>query len=212
MARDVAGCLAMMQVLAPHLPSTPIDSLEDLRVAVAWLDDAAPGVRARIEAVAACFGSAEAIDFPLPDDVYPLFRREVAHVHGELFAEHRDQYGANIRSKIERCLRMGDAEVEAAARARERYREQAFDALEGFGLLIVPTIGTVAPARTIAEADLREPVLRFTGPFNMLGWPVLALPCGPAEHGLPASVSLAATWNGDDYLLDVGVALERALS
>jgi len=211
MARDVAGCLAMMQVLDPHLPSTPVDSLEDIRVAVAWLEDAAPGVRARVEAVAARFGSAEMIDFPLPDDVYPLFRREVAEVHGELFSAHPDLYGNNIRSKIERCLQVTDAEVHAAEQARERYRSEALDALEGFDLLVVPTMGTVAPPRTIPEPNLREPVLRFTGPFNMLGWPVLALPCGPAEHGLPASVSLSATWGEDDYLLDVGVTLEEAL-
>lgn len=31
-----------------------------------------------------------------------MFRREVADVHRELFAEHADSYGMNVRMKIER--------------------------------------------------------------------------------------------------------------
>ena len=40
----------------------------------------------------------------------------------------------------------------------------------------------------------REEAIRLTFPFNALGWPVLALPCGSAEHGLPASLSLIASY------------------
>jgi aspartyl-tRNA(Asn)/glutamyl-tRNA(Gln) amidotransferase subunit A len=95
--------------------------------------------------------------------------------------------------------------------ARGQYRVDAFEALKGFDLLLVPTIGTVAPARSLSERELRPSVLRFTEPFNVLGWPALALPCGAAENGLPASITLAAPWNGDDYVLDAAAALEAAL-
>jgi Asp-tRNA(Asn)/Glu-tRNA(Gln) amidotransferase A subunit family amidase len=43
-------------------------------------------------------------------------------------------------------------------------------------------------------------VIRFTYPFNVLGWPALALPCGPAEDGLPASVQVVGR-PGDDALV-----------
>ena len=53
------------------------------------------------------------------------FMREVADVHRELFAEHAAEYGDNVRTKIERCLRTDRrAERGRAERARE-YRERA---------------------------------------------------------------------------------------
>jgi Asp-tRNA(Asn)/Glu-tRNA(Gln) amidotransferase A subunit family amidase len=209
MGRNVTACKQMMKALDPALPSTPI-SLEDVRVAVAWLHDADPGVRARVGAAAERFPRRAEVDFPLmPENIDPAFQREVADVHRQLFADHADLYGANVRWKVERALAVTDEQYQASAEARERYRRQAADALDGFDLLLVPTIGTVAPPRTVAERDLRPTVLRFTEPFNVLGWPALALPSGRAESGLPASVTLAARWNEDDFVLDVGLAFER---
>ena len=38
--------------------------------------------------------------------------REVADVHRDLFAEFEDSYGENVRTKVERCLEVKDAEYE----------------------------------------------------------------------------------------------------
>jgi Asp-tRNA(Asn)/Glu-tRNA(Gln) amidotransferase A subunit family amidase len=54
-------------------------------------------------------------------------------------------------------------------------------------------------------------MIRFTYPFNALGWPALALPCGPAEDGLPASVQLVARSGLDATVLAVGALIEHAL-
>jgi Asp-tRNA(Asn)/Glu-tRNA(Gln) amidotransferase A subunit family amidase len=205
MARDVAGCAAMMRALAGV--EVPELRLEDVRVAVSWLADADPGVRERVGAAAAAFPDRAEIVFPLmPANIDPAFQREVAEVHRDFFAEHAGGYGANVRWKVERALAVTDVDYEAAAAARERYRHEAADALESFDLLLVPTIGTVAPPRTVPEPDLRPSILRFTEPFNALGWPALALPCGPAEAGLPASVSLVGRTGEDALVLAAGLA------
>ena len=212
MARDIAGCVRMMRALDPGFSAKHV-ALEEPRVAVAWLDDADPGVAFRIEEASARFPHRERIDFPLmPTTLDPAFWGEVAGVHRELFAAHADLYGENVRTKVERAVRVADEDYEAGLQARHRYVNEAADALEGFDLLLVPTIGTVAPPRTIPERKLRPPTLRFTEPFNALGWPALALPCGTAESGLPASVTLAAPQRKDDYVLGVGEALEAALA
>lgn len=211
MARDVAACAAMMNELDPNLPSTPV-ALDDVRVAVAWLDDAERSVRAQVDSAAAALPNRAEIDFPLmPANIDPSFQREVAGVHRDLFAEHRELYGANVRWKVERALEVTDEAYEGSVAARERYQEDAHEALDGFDLLLVPTIGTVAPSRTVGERDLRPTILRFTEPFNVLGWPALALPCGPAEAGLPASLSLVARSGRDGLVLGAGLALEAAL-
>jgi aspartyl-tRNA(Asn)/glutamyl-tRNA(Gln) amidotransferase subunit A len=211
MARDVGGCMAMMRALDPLLPSTPLE-LADVRVALAWVADADAGVAERVRKAAVLFGKSKEIPFPLmPANIDPAFQREVAEVHRDLFAEHGELYGANVRWKVERALEVTDEECEESVAARDQYRIDALKALEGFDLLVVPTIGTVAPSRSLAERELRPSVLRFTEPFNVLGWPALALPCGAAENGLPSSVSLVAPAGEDALVLGAGLALEAAL-
>ena len=122
MARDVAECERMMAALAP--------GFEPRRARVArgaagrrrlagrrrpararagrGGRRALPAARARVDAPAARTAST------------PLFMREVADVHRELFAEHaRRSTARTSRPKIERCLaRRRDAEVAAARGAR----------------------------------------------------------------------------------------------
>jgi len=45
----------------------------------------------------------------------------------------------------------------------------------------------------------------------VLGAPALALPCGPAQDGLPASVQIAGPPGADSLVLAAGNLLERAL-
>ncbi len=57
--------------------------------------------------------------------------RETAETHASLFAEHRALYGENVAVKLERCLRVTDAEYEAGLRTRERYRERFAELMQG---------------------------------------------------------------------------------
>ncbi len=70
----------------------------------------------------------------------------------------------------------------------------------------------VAPPVGIGDLALRERMILLTRPFNVTGWPALALPCGPAEDGLPASLQVAARPGADALVLAVGERLERALT
>jgi aspartyl-tRNA(Asn)/glutamyl-tRNA(Gln) amidotransferase subunit A len=209
MARTVAECGAVLAALVPGL-----DALRDVgsvRVASAWIEHADPGVSARVAAAAAAL-DAEPVDFPQETGTYPLFMREVADVHRDLYAEEPDLYGEDVAVKIERCLAVSEGEAAAAERARAAYRERAHDVLDGFDLLLTPTLSRVAPAVGIGDAALREELIRFTYPFNALGWPALALPCGAAEAGLPASVQLVGRPGADGLVLAVAERLERELS
>ena len=46
----------------------------------------------------------------------------------------------------------------------------------------------------------------------VVGAPVLALPCGPAELGLPASLQLVGRPGDDALVLAAGALLERAIA
>jgi aspartyl-tRNA(Asn)/glutamyl-tRNA(Gln) amidotransferase subunit A len=207
MASTVEGCAELMRALVPGFEPAPVESLEELEVGVAWLEHADPLVRARVEAAAALFPRRRAVDFPLAPDDNRLFMREVADVHRGLFPENADAYGDNVRTKLELCLGVTDAEVDAALRARAAYRERCEEALDGLDLLVTPTLAFVAPPADVEELSIRARGIQFTYPFDSLGWPALALPCGTAEDGLPASVQLAARRGGDALVLGVGTAL-----
>ena len=100
--------------------------------------------------------------------------REVAEVHRDLFREHAARYGENTRVKIERCLAVSDEEFEEELRAREAYRERCVERLEGVDLLLTPTTPFVAPFADVDELTIRDAAIRFTYPFNVLGWPATA--------------------------------------
>jgi aspartyl-tRNA(Asn)/glutamyl-tRNA(Gln) amidotransferase subunit A len=211
MARSVPDCEAMMEELVPGLTRTGVE-LADLKVGVAWLEEAEPLVRRRIEEAAEQFPRRRAIEFPLPEHVSPAFMAEVANVHRELFLENQDLYGPDVARKIAQCLDLSDADAADARGRRDAYREAVDRALEQFDLLLVPTLPFVAPEVGRTEDDaLRNRIIRFTFPFNALGWPALALPCGLAEEDLPASLQLVGRAGDDALVLAAGDLLERAL-
>jgi aspartyl-tRNA(Asn)/glutamyl-tRNA(Gln) amidotransferase subunit A len=201
----------MFEALVPGFEPMEPRSLKDVTAGVAWLELADPLVRARVEEAAALFPQRRPVDLPIPD-VGAAFMREVVDVHRELYAEHGDLYGEDVSIKIERCLAVGDDEHRAAVETRRRYRKLAEDALSGCDVLITPTLPIVAPPTGIGDLGLRWRLTHFTLPFNALGWPALALPCGTAEDGLPASVQLVGRREADALVLAIGEALEQALS
>jgi aspartyl-tRNA(Asn)/glutamyl-tRNA(Gln) amidotransferase subunit A len=208
MARTVGRCEEAMRVLAPEFEPRRVE-LDDVRAGVAWTDRADPLVRARVEAAIARFPNVRAIELPDMTPTYPLFMREVADVHRELFGEHSESYGENVRPKIERCLAVGDAQAETAVRMREELRRTYLEATEDVDVLLTPTVPMVAPPADADELGFRERGISLTYPFNSLGWPALALPCGPAEDGLPASLQVVGKPGADALVLGVGASLVR---
>jgi aspartyl-tRNA(Asn)/glutamyl-tRNA(Gln) amidotransferase subunit A len=211
MGCDVATCARMMEALVPGFAGAELESLEELEVGMAWREHAEPLVQARVRAAAELFPRRREVAFPLPESVSTVFMREVAESHDGLFPEHAEAYGDNVRTKLERCVAVTDAKFEAARRRRAEYRERAAEALSGLDLLVTPTLGFVAPPAFSDDLAFREAVIRLTFPFNALGWPALALPCGPADDALPASVQLVGPAGADGLVLAAGALLERAL-
>jgi aspartyl-tRNA(Asn)/glutamyl-tRNA(Gln) amidotransferase subunit A len=211
MAADVAGCTRAMHALAPGFAETDVTSLEDVAAGVAFAEQADPLVRERFEAVAALFPNRHELDPPDIRSVYTAFRREVADIHRELFAEHADQYGDNVRGKIELCLAVTDGEYETSLRRLEEVRARYLELAEGLDVVLTPTVPMVAPPADVDELDIRERGISLTYPFSAAGWPALALPSGPAEDGLPASVQIAAPPGRDSLVLAVGELVEASL-
>ena len=213
LARTVGGCVSTLEVLAPEFQPVSREPLDEISIGVAWLEDADPDVREQVEVVAELFPRRREVRLPKARDSYPVFMREVADVHRDLFAEHADHYGEDVRIKIELCLAVTDAEYERGRAARARLAGEFEEALEGLDLVVTPTLPVLPPHRGRTgpgDLDVREAMTSFTYPFNALGWPVLALPCQP-EVGFPASLQIAGRSGSDALVLAAGEAIEEAL-
>ena len=206
----------MMTLLAPDFTSHDAIAPDEISVGVAWTELADELVRVRVEAAADRFRRHESLDFPLPHDaerakISDLFAHEVADVHRELYTEQGELYGAEVAAKVEACLAVSDAAAARGQQVRDAYRERCLESISRFDLLATPTLSCVAPAVGIGDAALRPILIRFTFPFNALGWPALALPCGPAEDGLPASIQLVGPPGSDGLVLAAGRLLAASL-
>jgi len=211
MARSTQECAAMTAALVAGFEPSSLDSLADVRVGVAWTEHAEPLVRSRVEEAASRLADRRTVSPPLGDGSRAVFMREVADVHRDLYAEHADLYGANVAAKLETCLAVTDVEYEAAVRAREIYREQMAELFDEIDLLVTPTLPFVAPLAGQDERELRAMLTLLTWPFNVIGAPALALPCGLAEDELPASVQIVGRPGEDSLVLSTGALLEEAL-
>jgi Asp-tRNA(Asn)/Glu-tRNA(Gln) amidotransferase A subunit family amidase len=206
MARTVEECAGLLEVIAPGFAVEELASIEEIVVGTAWVEEADPLVSQRVLEAAGQFPYARPLEWPRPH-IDALFMREVADVHRELYAENGELYGEEVGVKIERCLAVSDAEASRAEQARAEYRECCLELLEGIDLLLTPTLPCVAPPTGIGDLALRKQLIANTLPFNTLGWPALALPCGRAEDDLPASVQLVGRPGADGLVLAVGSRL-----
>jgi aspartyl-tRNA(Asn)/glutamyl-tRNA(Gln) amidotransferase subunit A len=209
MARSIADCVALMRQLA-DLETQGVE-LDDVRVGVVWADRADPLVRMRVEEAAGCFPHVEPIELPRSRDFYAVFRREAAEVHREPYTAHPEQYGEDVRVKLELCFAVTDEAYEKAVLARDAYRTSWLEATGDIDLVITPTLPCVAPRAGLGDAAVRETLISLTYPASAVGAPALAVPCGPAEHGLPASLQIIGRPGEDALVLGAGLGLEAAL-
>ncbi len=205
MARSVEDCERMLRALVPGFAPMELGELGDIRVGTTWFEEADRLVATRLREASERFPQRVSAELgivarEIRDKVSDLFQSEVADIHRELYAEHSDLYGAEVATKIEQCLAVTADEVANAGEMRDAYRTQTLERLADIDILLCPTMAFVAPPTGIGDLALRARAIQFTFPFNVLGWPALALPCGPAEDGLPASLQLVGK-PGDDALV-----------
>jgi len=209
-ARDVAGCAEMMRALV-GLSLPALDSLEDVRLGIAWLNYAEAEVRTVIDAAACRLPRALPIEPSLPDGVFDAFQHEVAGTHRELFELNRDRYGQNVRTKVQRCLEVSQTRAATANAIRERYRMDFARAMAGVDVFVAPTLPIVPPGADCDELLVRQRMTQLTFPLNTVGAPALAIPCGRTEGGLPVSMQVVGKPGADGLVLAAGALIETAL-
>ncbi|MFI5281686.1 MAG: amidase [Candidatus Dormibacterales bacterium] len=115
-----------------------------------------------------------------------------------------EKYGADVLAHIRRGLEISGTEYVEAVRERRNLQAAAARAMVGLDALLLPATAIVAPA-VDAGSEVREPLARFTRPFNTTGQPVAVLPAPVA--GLPVGIQVIGTSN--EGTLRAALWLER---
>jgi len=129
---------------------------------------------------------------------------EAATYHRRWATEFPDKYGTDVLGHIRRGLGVLAVDFEEALRERPRLREAAGDAMDGIDAMLLPATAIVAPLVGAGD-EVREPLARFTRPFNTTGQPVVALPA--PVRGLPVGMQVVGRTNAD--ALRAALWLER---
>jgi Asp-tRNA(Asn)/Glu-tRNA(Gln) amidotransferase A subunit family amidase len=117
---------------------------------------------------------------------------EAAVYHRRWAAECPEKYGADVLGHIRRGLEVLAVDFDEAITALPRLRLDAMRAMEGIDALVLPATAIVAPALE-AGIEVREPITRFTRPFNTTGQPVVTLPA--PVRGLPVGIQVVGRTN-----------------
>ena len=119
---------------------------------------------------------------------------EAAEFHRAWATESPEKYGADVLRLIRRGFEISRADYEEALDRRERLEAAAHHAMDGIDAMILPATAIVAPPVETAD-EVREPLSRFTRPFNTTHQPVAVLPA-PVK-GLPVGIQVVGRRNGE---------------
>jgi aspartyl-tRNA(Asn)/glutamyl-tRNA(Gln) amidotransferase subunit A len=236
MARSSWDCAAILNVIAGHDPrdvtasEVPADDylvgIEDgvrgLKIGVPteyFFDHPAidPEQKASTEAVIAQLRDlgAEVIEVRLPHSAEAKEANTMTMLI-EAFSYHRmdmatrwTDYGKGVRNMIGRGALLNAADYVQAQRFRSYYAKEAAKVMAQVDVLITPTV--IEPAQVTAEMDMtkRMTMPSYSGPFNLLGYPGLAIPSGFSSGGLPLSTQIVGAPFAEALVLRAGHAYQQ---
>jgi aspartyl-tRNA(Asn)/glutamyl-tRNA(Gln) amidotransferase subunit A len=142
---------------------------------------------------------------------------EGAAYHSEWLRTAAEQYGEDVRLRLKQGALLPAAAYFKAQRLREAIRRELEATLNGVDVLLTPTLPiatptidrcTVTPGMPLPPELLHIP--RLTRPFNLTGHPVISVPCGFTQSGMPVGMQIIGKAFDEVMVLRVAQAYEQA--
>jgi aspartyl-tRNA(Asn)/glutamyl-tRNA(Gln) amidotransferase subunit A len=233
MLEIVAGPDRHDATASPRPPEAWLAALErppaGLRVTLPenyYFEGVTPEVRAAVEAAAAVLAGlgARVQVRPLPDPAIlhdvanVLARSESATIHARVARDRPHELGAAVRTRLEVGFHISAHDYLQAGRLRARLaREFVADVFPTTDVILAPAIPEPAPALDAVVTGPVDEVVRrmgrfsrLTRPFNALGLPVVALPCGMSADGRPLGLQIVGRPFDEATVLRAAHAYEGA--
>ncbi|MHB1006110.1 MAG: amidase [Chloroflexota bacterium] len=188
-----------------------------------FFDNLDPQVKRALDEAIAAFGrlgvSVQEVDLPhieySPSAFPAIIHSEAAAFHEPWLLSRPQDYGADVRSRLEVGRTVLATQYVNAQRARTLICRDFATALAGVDALITPTMPTTAVPIGDDEVEIggqkyevRAAYNRLTSPINLTGLPAIAVPCGFSEKGLPMGFQLIGRAFEEPGLLSLAHAYE----
>ncbi|MDH3738343.1 MAG: amidase [Alphaproteobacteria bacterium] len=217
---SVADAVALFEAVCPaYLEPPTVGDDAVLRVVVledALFDEADPAILAAREAAAKLMASAghEVVHLHSPVPLKSLGQTqmhateyELARVHAGLRDHPAEDVSVKLREAIERGGDISEADYLADRRDIDGARAAFFADLAATDAVMVPATPKTAPEGIAATGDPR-----FIGPWTALGGPVVSLPAGADDAGLPIGCMLAGRPGEDRAFARLACRLAEAVN
>jgi aspartyl-tRNA(Asn)/glutamyl-tRNA(Gln) amidotransferase subunit A len=178
-------------------------------------------VRNAVDALTALGVTVEEVDVPglalATAAVYTIIAGEARAYHSRWWPERIEDYGADVRGKLEAAARRSADDYVQAHRVRAQIVEALAAALEEVDAIVTPT--APLPPQLVGQKEVtvggrRLPTTgggvftRLTAPFNLSGGPAISVPCGLTSAGLPVGLQIASAPGRDELVLRLAAAYE----
>jgi aspartyl-tRNA(Asn)/glutamyl-tRNA(Gln) amidotransferase subunit A len=190
-----------------------------------YVDDLETNVAKALDEAIATFKSlgVKVAEVNLPDQTLvtaaamAIITVESATYHAPWLRTRPEDYGPQVRNRLQNGLAFSGVEYLEALRWRAHALEAHLAAIGKCDAVLAPAYRAVAP--TIAETDVgggpnAEAVIqgltRFLRPINYLGLPVLSVPAGFGQYGMPIGLQLIGRPFQDEALIALGIAFQSA--
>ncbi len=139
-----------------------------------------------------------------------IVRAEALAYHEPMLVSNGPRYLPHTLHEIREGEKVSMVVYARSIRDMVRLRAEVWRVFRDIDVLLTPT----APAAAFALDPSRQPdlvYLRNTIPFNVLGIPVVSVPCGPAGNALPIGMQIAGPANGEAAVLSLAHAYQRVM-
>jgi aspartyl-tRNA(Asn)/glutamyl-tRNA(Gln) amidotransferase subunit A len=161
------------------------------------------------------------VDLPPPAEAVPaligLITPEATEFHLPWLRSRPEDYSPAVRERLELGLLIPATSYLHAQRVRRQLIDRALPVFSEVDVVVMPTSPTAATplgsdlsASDEADPELLAAAINFTGPFDLLGFPALSIPCGFTLNDLPVGLQLVAAPYEEAKLYAIAHAYEQA--
>ena len=161
------------------------------------------------------------VDLPMYKDTQAIstaiLMAEASAYHQDLLGRDGDKLYPPVRLRLEAGLFITAADYLRAQQGRTIFNQQARRLLDDVDLLAGPTEPVTAPQLLAEKVQVGEheigttaALTQYTRPYNISGFPAIAIPCGFSQSGMPMSLQLAGRPFDELTVLRAAHAYEQA--
>ncbi len=134
---------------------------------------------------------------------YAILAAEAGAYHEADLRSRPELYGDFCRQRLLAGFAYGPQSYARARQARAGLSRRALSVFDGVDALVLPAMPEPAPVLGVPSS------VRFTSPFNALGWPAVVVPAGETASSLPLAVQVVARPWDENTALRVALAVEQ---